>query len=352
MVALAPRPDSELVPSPGAVLQWRCRRLQRKGQSDHQTGVWVPHLRGTGSRFVSRTWRPARTKTHPQILLDEASLGKRRYRLRLLRHGARPLRRQRVAHVDAVASESCRRSPRRATRMAGKAVIVRIPATGRELDQNIWMVKQVLDAGAHGIIFPTVETPEQALMAIRAMRFTRRARWVQPDQEPAGLRGTNPRRIWLPGDLPMNTGVKVGLRRRGYSATKRLIGATVRSCELLPRLRSVEDRRPSHGSARACLVGEVRWRPSAVQSGFPPCGGARPGPFTRRGGGDFGRWPPMRSAAEGRGARGRRVQGRATARRSAEAGRGRVGGRSARCWRAPAGCRHRGGCGCRRTPCG
>ena len=54
--------------------------------------------------------------------------------------------------------------------MAGKAVIVRIPATGRELDQNIWMVKQVLDVSAHGIIFPTVETPEQALMAIRAMR--------------------------------------------------------------------------------------------------------------------------------------------------------------------------------------
>ena len=35
--------------------------------------------------------------------------------------------------------------------MAGKAVIVRISATGRELGQNIWMVKQVLDAGAHGI---------------------------------------------------------------------------------------------------------------------------------------------------------------------------------------------------------
>ena len=46
--------------------------------------------------------------------------------------------------------------------MAGKAVIVRIPATGRELHQNIWMVKQVLDVGAHGIIFPTVETAEQA----------------------------------------------------------------------------------------------------------------------------------------------------------------------------------------------
>ena len=81
--------------------------------------------------------------------------------------------------------------------MAGKAVIVRIPATGRELEQNLWMVKQVLDTGAHGVIFPTIETPEQALTAIRAMRYP------QPvdaaDQEPAGLRGTNPRlaaRYW------------------------------------------------------------------------------------------------------------------------------------------------------------
>ena len=46
-----------------------------------------------------------------------------------------------------------------------------------------------------------------------------------------------------------------------------------------------------------------------------------------------------------------RVRRRATSRRSAEAGRGRVGGRCARRWRGPAGCRRRGGCGCRRTPC-
>ena len=81
--------------------------------------------------------------------------------------------------------------------MAGKAVIVRIPATGRELDQNIWMVKQVLDVGARGIIFPTVETAEQALMAIRAMRYPQRL--GAPDREPAGLRRTNPRlaaRYW------------------------------------------------------------------------------------------------------------------------------------------------------------
>ena len=36
--ALAPRPDPELVPSPGAVLQWRCRRLQREGQSGSPNG--------------------------------------------------------------------------------------------------------------------------------------------------------------------------------------------------------------------------------------------------------------------------------------------------------------------------
>ena len=81
--------------------------------------------------------------------------------------------------------------------MAGKAVIVRIPATGRELEQNIWQVKQVLDVGAHGVIFPTVETPEQALMAIRAMRYPQSL--GAADQEPTGLRGTNPRqaaRYW------------------------------------------------------------------------------------------------------------------------------------------------------------
>ena len=62
--------------------------------------------------------------------------------------------------------------------------------------------------------------------------------------------------------------------------------------------------------------------------------------------------PPTRAAAEGRGARGRRVRRRATSRRSAEAGRGCAGGRCARRWPGPAGCRRRGGCGCRRTPCG
>lgn len=80
---------------------------------------------------------------------------------------------------------------------AAKTVIVRIPAVGRELEQNTWMVKQVLDAGAHGIIFPTIETPEQALTAVRAMRYPQKV--GAADSEPTGLRGTNPRlaaRYW------------------------------------------------------------------------------------------------------------------------------------------------------------
>ena len=71
---------------------------------------------------------------------------------------------------------------------ASKTIIARIPAYGRELDKNTWMVKQVLDAGVHGVVFPHIETPEQALTAIRAMRYPQK-RGV-PDFEPDGIRGT------------------------------------------------------------------------------------------------------------------------------------------------------------------
>ena len=70
---------------------------------------------------------------------------------------------------------------------ASKTVIARIPAYGRELDKNTWMVKNVLDVGVHGIVFPHIETPEQAFTAIRAMRYPQ-APGV-PDFEPDGIRG-------------------------------------------------------------------------------------------------------------------------------------------------------------------
>ena len=71
--ALAPGVDLELVPRPGGAVQRHCGGVQRQGQSDHQKSVRSSDLRGAGNRVVSYTWRPARTRTHPQILLTRLS---------------------------------------------------------------------------------------------------------------------------------------------------------------------------------------------------------------------------------------------------------------------------------------
>lgn len=74
--------------------------------------------------------------------------------------------------------------------------IARIPMNGRENLQ--WMVKQALDVGAYGVMFPFVETPEQALNAIAAMRYPQRRGDEQP--EPRGLRGSSPgNAVWVWG---------------------------------------------------------------------------------------------------------------------------------------------------------
>jgi len=66
--------------------------------------------------------------------------------------------------------------------------IVRLPANGRNDPE--WLVKQILDIGAFGIMFPYVETGEEALRAVKAMRYP------QPRgseiAEPAGHRGSSP----------------------------------------------------------------------------------------------------------------------------------------------------------------
>ena len=71
---------------------------------------------------------------------------------------------------------------------ASKTIIARIPAYGRELEKNTWMVKSVLDAGVHGVVFPHIETPEQAFTAIRAMRYPQRP--DAQDFHPDGIRGS------------------------------------------------------------------------------------------------------------------------------------------------------------------
>lgn len=66
--------------------------------------------------------------------------------------------------------------------------IVRLPANGRNDPE--WLVKQILDIGAFGIMFPYVESGAEAERAVAAMRYP------QPRgseiAEPAGVRGASP----------------------------------------------------------------------------------------------------------------------------------------------------------------
>ena len=65
------------------------------------------------------------------------------------------------------------------------APIVRIPLEG---DENFrFAVKQVLDMGAYGVVFPHIETRQQAIEAVRAMRYPPQRGAKHP--EPAGRRG-------------------------------------------------------------------------------------------------------------------------------------------------------------------
>jgi len=66
--------------------------------------------------------------------------------------------------------------------------IVRLPQNGRENLQ--FMVKQALDVGAYGVMFPMVETREETLNAVTAMRYPQPRGDAQP--EPRGVRGSSP----------------------------------------------------------------------------------------------------------------------------------------------------------------
>ncbi len=69
--------------------------------------------------------------------------------------------------------------------------IVRIPIEGSQDPQ--FAVKQVLDSGAFGIVFPRVETADQARRAITSMRYPpQRGAAARP--EPRGRRGYGPGR--------------------------------------------------------------------------------------------------------------------------------------------------------------
>src|SRR6185295_20293687 len=64
------------------------------------------------------------------------------------------------------------------------ALMARFPP---EADQSQWVVKQALDIGLMGVIFNGVDSRDQALMAVRSMRYPPMR--DSPRKEPAGIRG-------------------------------------------------------------------------------------------------------------------------------------------------------------------
>src|SRR5262245_45037397 len=68
------------------------------------------------------------------------------------------------------------------------AIFARFPPYGREGAQ--WFIKQALDIGLMGVIFNGIDNAEQALLAVRNMRYPQRRNSKYPD--PPGLRGYAP----------------------------------------------------------------------------------------------------------------------------------------------------------------
>lgn len=68
------------------------------------------------------------------------------------------------------------------------AIFARFAPYGREGAQ--WFVKQALDIGLMGVIFNGIDNPEQALLAVRNMRYPQKRNSKYPD--PPGLRGYAP----------------------------------------------------------------------------------------------------------------------------------------------------------------
>jgi 4-hydroxy-2-oxoheptanedioate aldolase len=67
------------------------------------------------------------------------------------------------------------------------ALFARFP---QEADESTWVVKQALDLGLMGVIFNGVDTREQALTAVRSMRYPQMKGTAH--MEPRGIRGSAP----------------------------------------------------------------------------------------------------------------------------------------------------------------
>ena len=66
--------------------------------------------------------------------------------------------------------------------------VIRIPTDGFEIQH--WMVKQLLNMGAVSLVFPRIETKQQAMKAVRYMRYPPQEGYPNPP-EPRGERGAS-----------------------------------------------------------------------------------------------------------------------------------------------------------------
>ena len=79
------------------------------------------------------------------------------------------------------------------------AIVARFPPYPS--DNAAWIAKQALDMGLMGIVYNTVNTKEEAIAAVRQMRYAPQRNDPNTQKGPAGMRG------WAPGGALWNWGV-------------------------------------------------------------------------------------------------------------------------------------------------
>ena len=158
------------------------RNSTRRGHAPARVmlGIAVVALTGTGLRLESAAQPTARLSALiEQLELGEPAISDVHWAFIDMEHGPYLLDQLQDRLAEFKPDGSPRPEP---------TPIVRIPIEGSQDPQ--FAVKQVLDSGAFGIVFPRVETADQARRAITSMRYPPQRGATNP--EPHGRRGYGP----------------------------------------------------------------------------------------------------------------------------------------------------------------
>lgn len=152
-------------------------------------------------------------------------------------------------------------------------VLVRIPANGREMNQ--WIIKNVLDQGAHGIIAPFIENGAQAENVVRAMRYPQPPDATHP--APPGERGSGAGaavRLWgVPGGEYRQLADLWGLSPRGELVNLMLIENEegVRNIREIAQVPGVTVIVPAPGDLASYYTGDQERVEQAIQDVLAAC---------------------------------------------------------------------------------